>query len=223
MTENLRVTLIHAVVPAMESTARYFGEAAGVVPTHLLDESLLPLAQQRGGVDDFCVERLADLVELAVAAGTDAVVVTCNAYSAATAQIAARRPALPVLSIDEVLVETAIGLGERIGLIGTVAVGLRQQTELFSVVSTRLGAEIALAPRLREDAFAALRAGDRSGHDELIADEAEAMTGVDVIVLGQASMAPAADLIESRGSVRVPVLASPQLMVRRLRDRASPV
>lgn len=215
MSGSTRVTLVHAVVPAMESTARYF-QAGGMISVNLLDESLLPLAQEHGGVDEYCIERLAELIELAVEAGTDAVVVTCNAYSDATALVARRHTELPVLSIDEVLVQTAVEQAGRIGLIGTVAVGLQQQTRLFTTVSARLGKEIELVPRLREDAYAALAEGDRARHDELVAEEAERFEDVELVVLAQASMAPAADLIVARGRVVVAVLASPQLMVRHL-------
>jgi hypothetical protein len=65
-------------------------------------------------------------------AGASAVVVTCNAYSGTVDQLANRFDPLWVVSIDQVLVDTAISRAVRIRVVGTVAVGLKQQVEFAS-------------------------------------------------------------------------------------------
>src|SRR5690606_10731331 len=163
VTGNGKVGLVHAVVPAMDAVNQYF-DLAGLAAVNLLDESLLPMAERRGGVDEVATERLASAVQLAIDADVVAVVVTCHAYSGAAARVAERYADVPVLSIDRVLVETAVGQARRIGLVGTVAVGLRQQERLVSDVARQRGKKVEIRSRLREDAVEALRAGDRARH-----------------------------------------------------------
>lgn len=68
------------------------------------------------------------------------------------------------------------------------------------------------------DAFAALSQGDGETHDALVkAAILELASRVDVIVLAQASMARVLDSL-APGESSVPVLASPQTALYRVRD-----
>lgn len=213
----MKVGLIHAVESAKAATSPRL-QAAGFTVINLLDEALLPMAERRGGVDEACRQRMAALIQLAVEAEADVVIVTCNAYSGAVAEIAKALAGPPVLSIDAELVRQAILTGSRIGVIGTVEVGLQRQQQAFREAAERMHRQVDITPHLVEDALEFVRSGDLAAHDLAIAEAAEAFTEVDVIVLAQASMAGAADLIAERGRLAVPVLASPQLLVDFLRE-----
>ena len=63
----------------------------------------------------------------------------------------------------------------------------------------------------------ALNRGESATHHALLADAAVRLTGVDVIMLAQFSMAGAEPAVRSR--VGVPVLTSPAAAVRKLKAR----
>jgi hypothetical protein len=66
------------------------------------------------------------------------------------------------------------------------------------------------------DAFKALLAGDTATHNRLVrAALSDAAKGSDIIVLAQASMARA---LEGLDPIAVPVLTSPELSMKRLRQ-----
>ena len=68
------------------------------------------------------------------------------------------------------------------------------------------------------DAMAALLAGNRERHDELVAEAGVVLARCNAIMLAQFSMAPAADLLR-RKVPGVPVLTSPGAAVAAMRRR----
>ncbi|WP_345585639.1 hypothetical protein [Streptomyces prasinosporus] len=70
----------------------------------------------------------------------------------------------------------------------------------------RAGRAVGVRAVLVEGARARFEAGDPEGYVRRVADAADGVTGADVIVLAQASMAPAGRL----GTAGVPVLSSPR-------------
>src|SRR5215213_1666527 len=119
------VALIHAVVPAMppmrETLAREMPE---VRVLNLLDEGLLSEVERYGGLAPQCVDRLSTQVSLAIEAGSSAVLLTCTAYSPVVGEVQARFPTVPVLAVDQVMVDQAVAQATRIGVLATVAAGL---------------------------------------------------------------------------------------------------
>ena len=70
--------------------------------------------------------------------------------------------------------------------------------------------------RLAEGGLEALRAGDPAEHDRLVAAAVAELEDVDVVMLGQYSMARAAAVVQTPGDV--PLLTSPHAAVHRLRE-----
>ncbi|MFE0511456.1 arylsulfatase, partial [Streptomyces sp. NPDC058964] len=68
------------------------------------------------------------------------------------------------------------------------------------------GRDVTVRTLLVEDAWARFEAGDAEGYVRRVAAAADAVTGGDVIVLAQASMAP----VQRLTSVLLPVLSSPR-------------
>jgi Asp/Glu/hydantoin racemase len=139
-------------------------------------------------------------------------VVTCSSIGGATEEIAGKR-GWPVVRIDEAMVDRALELGSRIGVVATLRSTLRPTVDL---VRRRAGdRRVGVREALAEGAFTALKAGDRDRHDELVRAALRDLIGtVDVIVLAQASMARVADSLGPAAS-RTPILASPELGVAR--------
>ena len=216
---SLTIALIHAVVPAMEPMQAALAQTlphARVL--NLLDEGLLNEVERRGGLTPECVDRLSTLVGLAQEAGAAAVLLTCNAYTPVVGDVQTRFPELPVLPVDEVMVERAVRSATRIGVLATVEAGLKQQRESLEGAARRAGKQIVLTASLHPEAMDALRRGDADTHDRILLEALPQLAAqVEVVLLAQASMARLMDKLPP--NLPAPVLASPQLAVQALKER----
>ena len=212
------VGLIHAVVPAMPPMKEALGQALpDVKVVNILDEGLLTEVERRGGMTQECVDRLATQVDLAVQAGAEAVLLTCNAYSPVVGDVQQRFPTVPVLAVDQVMVDQAVACAKRIGVLATVPAGFEQQRSLLEAAARTAGKQIEIVPSVHPEAMAALQRGDAETHDRIVLDALPALARqVEVVLLAQASMARLAPKIPP--DVGVPVLTSPALAVDRLKS-----
>jgi Asp/Glu/hydantoin racemase len=209
------VTLIHATPAAMPPMARALARVPEVRPLNLLDEALLAEVDRHGGLTTECRERMATHLTLAQQAGSRAVLVTCNIYSSVLDDLRPRFPDMPLVAVDQAMLDLAVRSAQRIGVLATVANGLRQQSDLLLDTAHRLGREVKLTSVLREDAFAALVAGDGPRHDQILLEALPPLARqVEVVVLAQASMARLLDVLTE--PQRAGVLASPDLAVAEL-------
>ena len=210
------VALIHAVLPALPPMREAFDrELPGARLLNLLDDGLLTELERHGGLAPACVDRLATLVGLGIAAGAGAVLLTCTAYSPVAGEVQARFPDVPVLAIDQVLVEEAVARASRIGVLATAPVGLTQQTMLRRAAERR-GKAIAIVPSLHPEAMAALQRGDGDAHDRILLATLPALAAqVELVLLAQASMARLAPKFPP--DLPAPVLTSPTLAAQRVR------
>jgi Asp/Glu/hydantoin racemase len=142
------------------------------------------------------------------ATGAEAVLVTCSSIGEA-AEVAAEAVDLPVLRVDqamvELAVETAAAAGGRVAVLATLESTLGPTERLLRrVAEARPGVQIVSA--VVAGAAAARRAGDLAEHDRLVRAAVERSAGqADVVVLAQASMAAAVD---PDGYPATPVLES---------------
>lgn len=212
------VTLVHAVLPALAPMQEALVAAiADVRVRHLLDEGLALEAERRGGVDRACIERMLTLLGLVVEAQTDAVLLTCTAYSTMLDEARARFPGTPFFAVDQVMVETAVARATRIGVLATFEPGLEAQRELLMREARARGKTIEIVPSLHPLAMAALRRGDATEHDRIVLDALPALAGdTDLVLFAQASMARAAGAVPA--PYRERVLSSPHLAAAALRD-----
>ena len=205
------VGLIHATPLAMPPVSEAFArELPEVRVLHLLDEGLLAVLEPDGSIGPRATDRMARVVGLARDAGAGLIQLTCSAYSPLVPMLRQLAP-VPVLAIDDVLVETAVGRGRRIGLISTQS--LTEQA--LRAAASRAGTDIDLEAIVYREAFEALARGDGDGHDRLLGERIRAMADRDVIVLGQASMARVVSTLPAELAGRV--LASPGLAVAEAR------
>ena len=182
--------------------------APGTPTAHVVDADLLAGARAAGGVDAALTERLAARLAEA-AAGAGVVVCTCSTL-AGPAEALGPIAGVPVLRIDRPMAETAVAHGPRVVVVAAVASTLGPTVDLLTGCAAAAGTPIRVTTVLVEDAWAAFEAGDLGGYERRIADAVDgAAPGADVVVLAQASMAGAADLVETP----VPVLSSPRAAV----------
>lgn len=182
--------------------------APGTPTAHVVDPDLLAAARAAGGVDAALTARLA--ARLAEAA-TGAAVVVCTCSTLAGPAVALGPVAgVPVLRIDRPMAEAAVALGPRVVVVAAVDSTLGPTVDLLTGCAAATRTPIEVTTRLVDGAWAAFEDGDLGGYERRIADAVDHLApDADVVVLAQASMAGAADLV----TTRVPVLSSPRRAV----------
>jgi len=184
---------------------------------HIADELLLKIIQAQGGLSPAVNRRVAEHAIAAEQAGVVAFQCTCSSISPSVDTI---RPlvSIPVLKVDEPMVDEALRLGTRVGVVATALTTLKPTTDLVHLRATELGYTVQVEPVLCEDAYAAMLAGDTSKHDAIVRKYViDLMDRNDVIILAQVSMARVLEGI-SPDEARVPILSSPRLAMKRLAE-----
>ena len=213
---NPRKALIHAtpvaIDPIVAAFKRLWPEAR---TTNLLEDSLSADLAAQGRLTTDMIERFVALARYVRGCGADAILYTCSAFGPA---IEAARAALdvPVLKPNEAMLDEAVAAGTRIGLIATFepsVPALRAELEDLGR-SRKLPLEV--KTRIVHGALAALHEGQPAEHDRLIAAAAAELEDCDALVLGQFSMASAAQVIPARTGRKV--LTSPDSAVLRLKQ-----
>ena len=185
--------------------------APGAMDVHLVDAELLSDAR-RQGVDAGIESRvLARLRELAVRE-PGAIVCTCSTLSGSAERLA-HEIETPVVRIDRPMAEIAVAYGGRVALVLAIDSTLAPTRQLFEECAANAGSDVTLVDAPCLDAWERFEAGDHAGYLDRVARHVRDLADdVDVVVLAQASMAPAANLL---GDLSIPVLSSPRLAVLR--------
>jgi aspartate/glutamate racemase len=198
----------------------FAAELPSVRVLNLLDEALLKEAERLGRITPGLVRRMTTLVALHEQAGAELVLFTCTAYSSFSDQVQAQS-GIPVLPIDDAMLERALAEGGRLGVLATVAAGLEQQRQSIARVAAAAGKPVEIEAVLRPDAFAALNQGDAATHDRILLEELRGLAArVDVVILAQASMSGLMSSVPS--DLPVPVLSSPGLAVEKVKEMLGP-
>ena len=215
-----RIAFVHTAGFLIERFQRLTQEnLPGVDVSHLLNESLLK-DLLRTGASPAITRRIVQQAMLAADGDVDLVVFTCSSTSPSI-DIARQLISVPVLKIDDPMAEKAVSIGTRIGLLCTAHSTVTPSSELLQAHARQAGKEISISVSLATDAYAALFAGNQARHDEIITEAALKLAETcDLIVLAQASLAHLRDSIG--GKIGIPVLASPPLLMERLRAQFNP-
>lgn len=176
---------------------------------HCVREILL-----RQALDTFPVNTIASGIEAALTRlrhqGASQVLCTCSSVGGMAEQVG-RQMGLPTLRLDRPMAETAVAAGSHILVAACLPSTLGPTTQLLNEVAHAQGRQIEIETLLMENAWPLFQAGDEAGFTRHIAGIILNMRPrPDAIVLAQASMAPAADLMRSSP---VPIFSSPRLGV----------
>lgn len=203
-----RLAFLHtaeAHVPTFESLARM--REPGLETRHVVEPALLADALAEGGISTALAARIGAAVREA-ARDADAVLCTCSTIGAA-AEVAAKDLGLPVLRVDRVMAEAAVATAGRVLIVATVESTLEPTRALFAEVAAAAGREVESRLHLAAGAFDLFQAGDAPAYAAAIEQAVRAELGdAEVVVLAQASMAPAAERL---GDLGRPVLTSTTL------------
>ncbi|PKQ06980.1 MAG: arylsulfatase [Alphaproteobacteria bacterium HGW-Alphaproteobacteria-11] len=181
--------------------------APGLTTTHAVREDLLAATEKAGGLTAAVSLRTQEAL-LALAEGGARVVCTCSTLGPA-AEAAAQEAEIPVMRIDRPMADAAVRAGRVIGVCAALAPTLAPTRALIENSAARAGRDVRVREFLFDDVWAAFREGRLDDYYGGIAGRlADAARHVDVLVLAQASMAPAADLC---GALSAPLLSSPRI------------
>ena len=201
-----RIGFLHTGAANVDTFTRLLAEIdPDAIGAHVLDEALLDDARRLGVNDPGLAERVgARLRE--VAEGSDAVLCTCSSIGA-VAEAMSQSLGLPALRVDRPMAAAAVQTGARIGVVAAVESTLGPTRELLQQEARSQGRAVSLVEIVCGDAWSAFESGDLDAYLDQIAACADRLApSVDVVVLAQASMAPAAD----RCTTDRPVLTSPR-------------
>jgi Asp/Glu/hydantoin racemase len=204
----------HVVIPIFAKLARELVPEVEVF--HVSDDSLIRNTIAAQELTKSTIRRVAAMIESAHEGGAEAVMVTCSSIGASV-KIARTLFDFPVLRVDEAMAEAAVALGRRIGVAATIRTTLEPTITLIRETAAAAERDVEVIPSLCEGAFEAVVAGDTERHDAMVSAALVTLRRqVDVVVLAQASMARVvAQLPLDSGP---PVLSSPELAVRRIRE-----
>ena len=184
---------------------------------HIVDEMLLKVVLAQGSLSPFVFRRVAEHVVAAEGAGANLVQLTCLSICPC-AGTARAMVSIPVLRIDEPMIDRALSLGERIGVATTASIMRKPITEMIYERGRSLDLQVKVDSVLCEGAYKALFSADLETHDHIVRDTTIAlMARNDVVLLAQASMARVAAKIPPEAQL-VPVLTSPRLAMERARE-----
>ena len=214
-----RLVLLHTVTSLVDVFSELCEEIlpADVEVWHVVDEILLKIVLAEGCMTPFIYRRVSEHAVAAEETGADVVMLTCSSV-APSVSVARSMIGIPLLRIDEAMVDRAISHGTRIGVAATAPTTLGPTTELVHARSREVGQDAQVDAVLCEGAYDALFAGDLETHDRIVRDTLkELMARNDVVLLAQASMARVAETIPDEEQA-APILSSPRLAIERVRD-----
>lgn len=209
-----RISLIHATPVAIQPIVAAFQRLWPVARvTNLLEDSLATDLAAEGRLTDKMIDRFVRLAQYVHDGGADAVLFTCSAFGPAI-EAAQRALAIPVLKPNEAMLSEALDAGPRIGLLATFEPSIPAlEAELEAMAKAR-GMALSVKARALPQALNALHDGRAEEHDRIIAAAADELGDCDALILGQFSMASAAEIIAPRPGRRI--LTSPASAVMQL-------
>lgn len=206
-----KIGIIHTTSATIASLQALVAEKIGDAEViNILDDSIL--GDMRDGRDvEFVRKRWISYAEVLERLGADVVLSACSTVGA-FAEEADRLLRVKVCRIDEAMCELAVKRGSVISVFATLQSTLEPTAELIERKAKELSKAPVIHTVLVEGAYAALMNGQKDVHDAKIREAVAAYTEQsDVIVLAQASMAPAVGEESDR------ILTSPRLGIEKLK------
>ncbi len=217
VTERSKIAFIHATrlaIDPIEVTAKRLWPEVRTVS--LLDDSLESDLKEAGNLTETLHSRIADLTDYACTLNVDGILFTCSSFGDAIEEVAQRAP-LPVLKPNEAMFRNALSGGARIAMIYTFEPAVSGMEAEFGRLAKEFGSTASLTSVFCANALDAKQSGDVAEHDRLIRECGRRLSGFDVILLAQFSMASAAEGMHQ--TTKTPVLTSPEAALTDLRNR----
>jgi putative intracellular protease/amidase len=176
---------------------------------HEVRPDLLETVLGAGAITDSV--RLETAAALSALAGAGARVIVCTCSTLGGLAEASPAQGALVLRVDRPMAERAVASGRRVLVAAALPSTLPPTVALLRQISDETGQTVELVETICHGAWPLFEAGDFSAYAKRIAEAVEREARArDTVVLAQASMAPAADLLRH---LDITVLSSPELGV----------
>lgn len=212
----MKAVLIHTSPVSLDELKSLFHEILpDVEMVNIIDDSLLEEVKRNGSITPQIISRMCSYVQVAKTLKPDIIFNQCSSVGEAF-DIARTQAECLTLKIDKPMAEKAVSLGNRIGVVATVASTVKPSSNLIRNTAKKLGREITVTEYLVDGALDMLMRGEKDKHNELVIKEIrKAEQENDVVVLAQGSMTAILPLLKE---TEKPVLTSPRLAVERVKD-----
>jgi aspartate/glutamate racemase len=138
-------------------------------------------------------------------AGVDLILLACSTFNYA-AELARPMINTPIAQIDRPMMEEAVKIGGRIGLLATLETTVPSSERLLKIAATEAKKEVSIKTVLCGEAFTKLQKGDVESHNNILLDAIENLSSeVDSIVMAQLSMSALAPYLTN---TKIPVFNS---------------
>ena len=211
----MKVVLIHTSPVSLNDLKALFKEIVpDVEMVNIIDDSLLDEVKKAGHITPAIISRMCAYVQVAKTLKPDLIFNQCSSVGEAF-DIARKQAECKTLKIDEAMAEKAVELGNRIGVVATVASTVAPSCNLVRTKAKEAGKDVTVTEYLVDGALDILMSGDVDKHNELVISQIrKAEAENDVVVLAQGSMTAILPLL---GETKKPVLTSPRLAVERVK------
>ena len=208
---RLVIDSLHAVVAAQCPDTDF---------VHVMDEGILRKLTTDGKITPEILNWLTAMVLSTEAIGASLAVVSCSSLSPCVNDVRTKVH-IPVLKIDEPMMEYAVKNFNRIGLVMTNPTTEKPSRLLFEEVRQNLGRNVSLIPRLCPDAFKKQDQGDIHGHDtEVVETVKKLLIETDVVLLAQISILRVRELME--GAIKNRVFSSLDFIAPKINEFFAP-
>ena len=210
-----RIACIHTVYSVIESFTQQLRDALGtdILIHTLYDDFLATDPADTGKFSSINHARLRLDMQAQALTGADIIVVSCSTLSPSVRMLRGEFN-VPVVAIDDAMVNEAVSLGDRIALIATANSTVKPSYSALEAAAAAAGKEISIQVICNEDAIRALKSGDKETHDRLVLEMAGQVKDQDVLVLAQASMAHMEQAVAQHTGR--PTLSSPKRCVEQI-------
>jgi Asp/Glu/hydantoin racemase len=212
-----KLAIVHTTPVTVESLKALAGEILpGYEVVNFVDDSILPQLKANEGKVEEVEARLIQYYKFAEEVGADVVLNACSSVGEVV-QKGQSQVNIPIVRIDDAMAEEAVRRGERIGVAATLNTTLRPTLDLIEARAVEAEGNYRIVSLLVSEAYERLIAGDKEGHDAVLAAALlDFAQDLDVVVLAQASMARVVQTLPA--DVQDRFLSSPRLGMERVKS-----
>ncbi|MFK7800085.1 MAG: arylsulfatase [Anaerolineae bacterium] len=214
-----KIGFLHTSPVHIETFDRLFSDSQDSYElVHLVDEPLLAKAMEVGITADIETQVQAHIEQLA-SAGCDQVVCSCSTIGNVAESVMLEN--VPVLRIDRPMAAAAIKGSQIVLIVAAIQSTLAPTRELLLDESKKQSRPIQIQELVLADSWAEFLSGNLEDYYQAIAvgvtdylassERDNTQLQPEVIVIAQASMAPAINLLQD---ITIPILASPEICVQ---------
>ncbi len=175
---------------------------------------------QKDGITDAIADTVKEII-LSIPEKAGAVILCSCSTLGGSAEQMQSLTSNKIIRIDRPMVELAVSTGSRIGIAAALKSTIIPTRTLIEQVATDMNKQVTITEFLCETAWSYWEAGNKESYiSEIVNFLKDKLSTLDVMVLAQGSMAPAAEQLKTSG---VPILTSPRIAIEKVAEMCKSV